>query len=96
VSGDLASRAAELAASPAETEPWPGARFGLTRRESEVLVLAAEGRSNDELAVKLHIGRETVRSHLKHVYEKFGVNDRAAAVAIAWQEGLAVREPVND
>ena len=95
VSGDLASRAARFAASPAETEPWPGARLGLTRRESEVLVLAAEGRSNEEIATKLYVGLETVRSHLKHLYQKLGINDRAAAVAIAWQEGLAVREPVD-
>ena len=95
VSGDLATRAARLAAGPAQDEPWPGARFGLTRRESEVLVLSAEGRTGIEIGQKLSIGRETVRTHLKHVYQKLGVNDRTAAVAIAWQEGIAVREPVD-
>ncbi len=95
VSGDLATRAARLAAAPAADEPWPGSRFGLTPRESEVLVLAAEGRSGLEIAQKLSIGHETVRSHFKHVYQKLGVSDRTAAVAIAWQEGIAVREPVN-
>jgi DNA-binding NarL/FixJ family response regulator len=95
VSGDLASRAARFAASPAETEPWPGARFALTRRESEVLLLAAEGRTTDDLARKLTVGTETIRTHLKHIYQKLGVNDRTAAVAIAWQEGLAVREPLD-
>jgi DNA-binding NarL/FixJ family response regulator len=95
VSGDLATRAARFAASPAETEPWPGARFALTRRESEVLLLLAEGRTTDDLARKLSVGTETIRTHLKHIYQKLGVNDRTAAVAIAWQEGLAVREPLD-
>jgi DNA-binding NarL/FixJ family response regulator len=95
VSDDLASRAARFAASPAESEPWPGARFALTRRESEVLLLAAEGRTTEDLARKLSVGHETIRTHLKHIYQKLGVNDRTAAVAIAWQEGLAVREPLD-
>ncbi len=95
VSGDLATRAARFAASPAETEPWPGARFALTRRESEVLLLLAEGRTTDDLARKLSVGSETIRTHLRHIYQKLGVNDRTAAVAIAWQEGLAVREPLD-
>ncbi|MGZ4708781.1 MAG: LuxR C-terminal-related transcriptional regulator [Acidimicrobiales bacterium] len=82
VSEDLASRAARFAASPAESEPWPGARFALTRRESEVLLLAAEGHTTDDLARKLSVGTETIRTHLKHIYQKLGVNVRAAAVAV--------------
>jgi len=93
VSRDLATRAARFAASPAESEPWPGARFALTRRESEVLVLAAEGRSTEDLARKLSVGTETVRTHLKHIYQKLGVGTRDEAIVRATALGLLVDEP---
>ena len=74
------------------TGSWAGANRGLSRREAEVLALLAEGRPPSQIAEKLDIALETVRSHLKRIYGKLGVNDRGGAVAIAWQEGLVDRE----
>lgn len=53
----------------------------LTAREEETLVLLSKGYSNKEIADQLSLGIETVRSHLKHIYEKMHVRSRAEAVA---------------
>ncbi len=54
---------------------------GLTAREEEILVQLSKGYSNKEIADKLDLGIETVRSHLKHIYEKMHVRSRTEAVA---------------
>ena len=59
----------------------------LTEREREVLQLAAKGERSKEIAFKLGITERTVKAHLQSVYQKFGVDSRAAAVAIAAQKG---------
>ncbi|WP_329089803.1 MULTISPECIES: response regulator transcription factor [unclassified Streptosporangium] len=60
----------------------------LSRREIEVLGLIARGATNREVAAKLFITEATVKTHLLHVFAKLGVNDRAAAVAAAYETGL--------
>ncbi|SEF31943.1 DNA-binding response regulator, NarL/FixJ family, contains REC and HTH domains [Amycolatopsis pretoriensis] len=63
-------------------------REPLSQRELEVLTLVARGSTNKEAAKKLFISEATVKTHLIHVYAKLGVNDRAAAVAVAFERGL--------
>lgn len=60
----------------------------LTERELEVLQLAAKGERNKEIAYKLGITERTVKAHLQSIYQKFGVDSRAAAVAVAAGKGL--------
>ncbi|MEU1749357.1 response regulator transcription factor [Micromonospora arida] len=60
----------------------------LSQRELEVLTLVARGASNREAATRLFISEATVKTHLLHLYAKLGVNDRAAAVATAYDRGL--------
>ncbi len=60
----------------------------LTVREREVLALVAAGDSAPQIARRLHLSTGTVKTHLQHLYEKLGVNDRAAAVAEAMRRGL--------
>lgn len=48
----------------------------LTPREAEVLILLQRGRSNAEIALELHVGIETVRTHARRVYRKLGVRTR--------------------
>jgi DNA-binding NarL/FixJ family response regulator len=55
--------------------------ISLTAREEETLLLLSKGYSNKEIADRLSLGIETVRSHLKHIYEKMHVRSRAGAVA---------------
>lgn len=60
----------------------------LTERELEVLQAASRGERNKEIAYKLGITERTVKAHLQSIYQKFGVDSRAAAVAVAAQRGL--------
>jgi DNA-binding NarL/FixJ family response regulator len=53
----------------------------LTAREEEILVMLTKGYSNKEIADRLNLSIETVRSHLKNIYEKMHVRSRAEAVA---------------
>jgi DNA-binding NarL/FixJ family response regulator len=66
----------------------PAAKEPLSQRELEVLTLIARGRNNREAAAHLFISEATVKTHLLHIYQKLGVNDRAAAVAAAFERGL--------
>ena len=59
----------------------------LTPRELEVLQAAATGERNKEIALRLNISSRTVKAHLTSVYNKLGVDSRAAAIAIAAQKG---------
>jgi DNA-binding NarL/FixJ family response regulator len=60
----------------------------LSARELEVLTLIAQGETNRGAAARLFISEATVKTHLLHIYEKLDVNDRAAAVAVAYERGL--------
>ena len=65
-----------------------GPDSALSPREVEILRLVAAGTTNRETARRLLISEATVKTHLLHLYEKLGVNDRAAAVSEAYQRGL--------
>ena len=60
----------------------------LSERELEVLTLIAQGETNRGAAARLFISEATVKTHLLHIYAKLDVNDRAAAVAAAYERGL--------
>jgi DNA-binding NarL/FixJ family response regulator len=62
--------------------------YGLSDREIEVLQLLADGSSNKEIAAKLFISTQTVKTHIAHIFEKLGVSDRTEAVASALRRGL--------
>ena len=59
----------------------------LSPRETQVLVLVAEGCSNREIGLRLFVGEATVKTHLQHVFEKLGVGDRTRAVTLAMERG---------
>ena len=60
----------------------------LTEREVEVLQLLAFGYTNRDIAGRLFISPDTVKTHLEHIFEKLGANDRTAAVAEAMRRRL--------
>ncbi|MFD5737631.1 response regulator [Streptomyces sioyaensis] len=63
----------------------------LSRRETEVLQLVAEGHSNAAVSKLLFLSQATVKSHLVHIYAKLGVDSRTSAVAAATAQGLIRR-----
>jgi len=66
--------------------------ISLTDRELEVLQSVAHGERSKEIAVQLGISERTVKAHLASIYNKLGVDSRAAAIAIAAQMGLLARQ----
>jgi two-component system, NarL family, response regulator YdfI len=60
----------------------------LTDRELQVLTAVARGDRNKEIALELGISERTVKAHLTNIYNKLGVDSRAAAVSVAMQSGL--------
>jgi DNA-binding NarL/FixJ family response regulator len=60
----------------------------LTPREREILQLLADGMSNADVAAKLFISQETVKSHVRHILSKLEADTRTQAVAIALREAM--------
>jgi len=65
----------------------------LSEREREVLAMIGAGRSNTEIAEALVISMSTVKTHVRHVFAKLGLRDRAQAVVAAHDAGLRGAEP---
>ncbi|AEW54580.1 Response regulator LiaR like protein [Bacillus cereus F837/76] len=60
----------------------------LTERESEILLLIAEGKSNQEIADELFIALKTVKTHVSNILNKLNVSDRTQAVIYAFRHQL--------
>ena len=80
----------ELAVSDAVRSVYEARKSerGLTDREKEILVLVSKGCSNVEIGDMLHLSPNTVKNHLKNLFEALGAADRAEAVAIGLRRGL--------
>jgi DNA-binding NarL/FixJ family response regulator len=89
LSPSVTSRVVERMAGQPPPDAEPDPRLAeLTPRETEVLELVAQGRSNAEIAAELIIEESTVKTHLKRVLAKLGVRDRVQAVIFAYESGL--------
>jgi DNA-binding CsgD family transcriptional regulator len=72
----------------APAQPAASGRFGLSPRESSVLVILTEGRTNREIAERLFISERTVAVHVRRILQKLGVKGRVEAAGVAIRLGL--------
>jgi NarL family two-component system response regulator LiaR len=68
--------------------PQPAVDYGLTDRELEVLVLLAEGLTNQQSAQRLSISQSTLKYHMNNIYQKLGVQTRSEALVLAAKNNL--------
>jgi NarL family two-component system response regulator YdfI len=84
---DILSRVLSYKESPSPAASAPD-NADLTDREKEVLMGVANGERNKEIAYRLGVTERTIKAHLTNVYNKLGVDSRAAAVSVAMQRGI--------
>ena len=90
-----------VATSPSRTPTagldWPGREDGLTERESQVLVLVAEGLTNREIATALYLSPETIKGYLRQTYRKLDLHNRVEATNYVLRSGAFARyAPAED
>jgi two-component system, NarL family, response regulator LiaR len=78
----------EVGAQLVSPPPQPTVDFHLTDRELEVLVLLAEGLSNQQTAEKLSISQSTLKFHMNNIFQKLGVQTRSEALVLAVKNNL--------
>lgn len=71
-----------------ENMAWPGANFGLTARESEVLALITRGLTNQDIASRSYLSINSVKSYIRSAYRKIGVERRSQAVRWGLENGM--------
>ncbi|MGV9673856.1 response regulator [Nocardia sp. NPDC003482] len=84
----LARMMTHFAARPPAPVAVPRGFADLSAREIEILALIGAGRSNAEIAADLFIGMATVKTHVRHIFAKLDLRDRAQAVLAARDAGL--------
>jgi DNA-binding NarL/FixJ family response regulator len=82
---------------PVVAQDWPGRAEGLTARESEMLALIAQGRTNAEIAAMTYLSPNSVKTYIRAAYAKIGVTSRTKAVLWGVEHGLHVgRRRIDD
>ncbi|MET8974804.1 response regulator transcription factor [Streptomyces sp. NPDC004539] len=96
LSPGIQRRLLERLSEPAPEPVGPaGPPDGLTARETEVVILIADGLSNQEISRRLHVSTTTVKTHINNLFAKAGLKDRAQAVSYAYRKGL-VKPPKSE
>jgi DNA-binding CsgD family transcriptional regulator len=67
---------------------FPGKEIGLSRRESEVLGLIVQGRTNQAIAAECFLSVNSIKTYIRSAYRKIGITHRAQAVAWGMQNGF--------
>ncbi len=67
---------------------WPGRTEGLSERESEIIALITQGKSNTEIAAMVHLSINSIKSYIRSAYRKIGVTNRVEAVLWGVEHGF--------
>ena len=86
--GELVVSEAPLRGGPAMGLDWPGRREGITDRESEILALITQGKSNADIAKLTYLSPNTIKSYIRSIYRKIGADRRTQAVIWGVQHGF--------
>ena len=86
--GEVVAEMRPMPGESPEVGDWPGRRFGLTQRESEVLALITQGLTNQEIADRAYISINSVKTYVRTAYRKVGVSRRAQAVSWGMEHGF--------
>jgi DNA-binding NarL/FixJ family response regulator len=86
--GDTGENPVVGSSSSAAHRDQVGADLGLTEREREILALIAQGYSNVEIAGEIHLGINTIKTHIRGAYRKIDATNRSEAVAWGIRHGL--------
>ena len=73
-------------------QDWPGRSEGLTARESEMLALITQGKSNAEIAAITYLSPNSVKTYIRSAYAKIGVTSRTQAVLWGVRYGLHIEQ----
>jgi DNA-binding NarL/FixJ family response regulator len=87
-SGKIVVSESPARARSAEGLDWPGRREGITDRESEILALITQGKSNAAVAELTYLSPNTVKSHIRSIYRKIGADSRTQAVLWGVEHGF--------
>jgi DNA-binding NarL/FixJ family response regulator len=68
---------------------WPGREFGLSAREAEVIALVTQGLTNQEIADRVYLSINSIKTYIRSAYRKMGVSRRSQAVAWGLSHGFA-------
>jgi DNA-binding NarL/FixJ family response regulator len=82
---------AEPAGRSTATHDWPGREEGLTERESEVIALITQGRSNREIAELMYLSPNSIKTYIRSSYRKIGVSSRTQAVIWGMAHGFGTQ-----
>ena len=87
--------AGEVVVSPPPTkgclsigQDWPGRSEGLSERESEILALITQGKSNSEISVLTYLSPNSIKTYIRSTYRKLGVSSRTQAVLWGVEHGF--------
>jgi DNA-binding NarL/FixJ family response regulator len=81
-------RPPESAHPDAETGAWPGRQFGLSAREAEIIALITQGYTNQEIAAKVYLSINSIKTYIRTAYRKIDVQRRSQAVAWGLNHGF--------
>jgi DNA-binding NarL/FixJ family response regulator len=75
---------------PSDAEPGPSGVYPLTRKEVEVAIHVAQGKTNKEIASQLFNSERTIDNHVQHIYNKLNIDSRAELALWVQERGLLI------